>query len=52
MPLPIGKRYFDDTGHCVEALGAWDHGLEPYDIGDQAEEPKIETVQVRSILLT
>ena len=38
----------------MEALGSWDHGLEPYDIGGQkywiqgqTDGPKAESVQVR-----
>jgi len=38
MPRPIAHR--------VEAIGSWDHGLEPYDIGDSTTEPKVETLQV------
>ena len=39
----------NDTGHQVEALGSWDHGVENYDIGD-TDEPKVQTVQVRKDL--
>ncbi len=27
------KNNIDDTGHKVEALGSWDHGVESYDVG-------------------
>ena len=49
MPRPIARSNIDDTGHRVEALGSWDHGLEPYDIGGQTDNP-IESVQVRTEL--
>eukprot|EP01083_Nonionella_stella_P090205 252024_1 len=45
MPRPITRTSMDDTGHRVEALGSWDHGLEAYDMGDWAEDPKVESVQ-------
>ncbi|KAL9181999.1 hypothetical protein ACHAXT_012342 [Thalassiosira profunda] len=43
MPRPIARTNMDDTGHRVEALGSWDHGMEQFD--DQNNEPKIESVQ-------
>eukprot|EP01083_Nonionella_stella_P090206 252025_1 len=45
MPRPIARAYMGDTGHRSDALGSWDHGLEAYDIGDWAEDPKVESVQ-------
>eukprot|EP01083_Nonionella_stella_P285662 972455_1 len=45
MPRPIARSNIDDTGHRVEALGSWDHGLEPYDIGDQTKDHKVESLQ-------
>lgn len=27
------KNNFDDTGHKLEAIGSWDHGVEPFDAG-------------------
>ena len=41
----------DDTAHQTEALGSWDHGLEPYDIGLDDRGPKVQSVKVSSLLL-
>ena len=41
----------DDTCHQTEALGSFDHGIEPYDIGLDDRGPKVQSVQVRSLLL-
>ena len=49
MPKPIARAGLDDTGHRVEALGSWDHGLEPWDIGDRPLGPKIGSVQVSGL---
>ena len=35
----------DDTGHRVEAIGSWDHAIEPYDLGLDDEAPKEENIQ-------
>ncbi|KAL7443529.1 hypothetical protein ACHAXM_008960 [Skeletonema potamos] len=35
----------DDTGHRVEAIGSWDHGIEPFDGGCDDKGPKEENVQ-------
>lgn len=41
----------DDTCHKTEALGSWDHGMEPYDIGLDDRGPKVQSVKVSSLLL-
>ena len=35
----------DDTGHRVEAIGSWDHAIEPYDVGLDDKAPKEENVR-------
>ncbi|KAL7554963.1 hypothetical protein ACHAWF_018527 [Thalassiosira exigua] len=45
MTNPIKRRNKDDTAHQVEALGSFDHGLEPHDVGYDTEETKVESVQ-------
>jgi|Transcript_13103 hypothetical protein len=35
----------DDTGHRVEAIGSWDHAIEPYDLGLDDKAPKEENIQ-------
>lgn len=34
----------NDTGHIVEAIGSWDHAVEPYDVGINDKGPKEENV--------
>ena len=34
----------DDTGHKVEALGSWDHAVEPHDIGIDDKGPKEDNI--------
>jgi hypothetical protein len=46
MQRPIARPDCDDTGHRVEALASWDHGIEPYDCGYDAKGEKVESVQV------
>eukprot|EP01083_Nonionella_stella_P128258 388564_1 len=45
MQRPTLKSNLDDTGHKLERIGSWDHGLEPHDIGDDEGGHKIESVQ-------
>jgi hypothetical protein len=46
--IPTMKRtttMSDDTCHRVEAIGSWDHAIEPYDVGCDDKDPKEENVQ-------
>ena len=43
------KRYIvDNTSHMVDAIGSWDHGVEPYDVGAEMREPNAVSAQVRA----
>lgn len=46
MSRPIVRSNLQDTGHKCEAIGSWDHGVEPYDVGE-TDDPKVGTIKVR-----
>lgn len=42
--MSTNTKPFDDTGHKLEAIGSWDHGIEGYDVGSDDHSQKIQDV--------